>query len=154
MSIATRARAPVGADVAGPRSGLRVLVLYEPGRTGDAALREGLELTPAGDELTVVTLAPQSLPSRCCGPGPGAYNGAVREEAALELEQARAILGPAAKGTTFKALIERRDPPLARWVAEQAFQLVLLPGHRHTPGGHRAARRLRRSTAADVRIVG
>ncbi len=128
--------------------------MYERGSNGAAALAEGVKQTAAGGELTVVTLAPQAAPSRCCGPGPGFYNCAVRDEATQELQEAHAILGPASARTTFKALIERRDPPLARWAHEQGFQLVLVPSHRLTPGGNRAARKLRRSVTAEVRVVG
>jgi hypothetical protein len=136
-------------------SATRTLVLFERGRCGAVALRRAAELTAASDvELTVVTLAPQAAPNRCCGPGVQPFNCAVREEAELELREARDMLGPGADRTTFKVLVEDRDPPLAVWVAERAFDLVLLPAHRLRPGGHRAARKLRRSTAADVRVVG
>ena len=131
---------------------LRVLVVYERCPSATAALREAVELTSAGGELAVVTLAPQADPVRCCGPGPGAYNCAIREEAALELREVREILGPAAERAGFKVLIERRDPPLAAWVAQQGFDLVLLPARRLTFGGNRAARRLRRS-GAEIRVV-
>jgi hypothetical protein len=132
-----------------------VLVLYERCRSGAAALREAVELTSGGGELTVVTLAPQARPSRCCGGSQaGPYNCAIREEAALELREAHETLGPAAERAAFKLLIERRDPPLAAWAHEQGFDLVLLPARRLTRGGNRAARRLRSSGAAEIRVVG
>jgi hypothetical protein len=136
-------------------SATRTLVLFERGRGGALALRRAAELTAVSDvELTVMTLAPQAAPNRCCGPGVQPYNCAVREEAELELREARNMLGPAADRTMFKVLVEGRDPPLVVWVAEHAFDLVLLPAHHLRPGGHPAARKLRRSTEADVRVVG
>jgi hypothetical protein len=154
MAVVAARRAPEVAnapDVARPP---RVLVLYEPSARARTALREGAELTSAGGELAVVTLAPQAQPNRCCGPGPGGYNCAVREEAELELREAREILGPAARRATFQTLVERRDPPLAAWVAQQGFDVVLLPARRLTLGGHRAARKLRKTRAAEIRVVG
>ena len=72
------------------RATKRVLAIFEPGRSGEATLREAAELAEAGGELSVVTLAPQARPSRCCGKGgTGPYNIAVCEEAEIELRQAR-----------------------------------------------------------------
>jgi hypothetical protein len=137
---------------AGPA--VRVLVVFEPGRTGEAALREAAELAEAGSELSVVTLAPQARPSRCCGGGgAGPYNCAVQEEAKMDVRQAHAILGSTAERATFTVLVGHPDPPLATWAADRAFDLVLLPAHRLTLGGNRLARGLRRATAAEVRLV-
>jgi hypothetical protein len=153
MSLATQTNTPARHDLADATPARRVLVLYERRESATAALREAVELTATAGELTVVTLAPQAAPSRCCGPGPGVYNCAVRDEAALELREASEILGPAASRTTFKTLVERRDPPLASWVAEQRFDIVLLPARRFTPGGNPAARKLRRAGIAQTRVV-
>jgi hypothetical protein len=132
----------------------RVLVVFEPGRSGAAALREAAELAEAGSELSVVTLAPQARPLRCCGGGgAGPYNCAVRGEAETELRQAREDLGSARGRATFTVLVGCPEPPLTAWVAEHAFNLVLLPLHRLTLGGNRLARSLRRATEADVRLV-
>ena len=131
----------------------RVLVVYEPCPTGRAALREAAELANAGSELTVVTLAPQARPllwGKAGGEGP--YNIAVREEAEMELRQARDILGSVAGRAAFTVLAGT-CPPLAPWAAAQAFDLVLLPHHRFTPGGSHLARGLRRATFAEVRLV-
>jgi hypothetical protein len=52
-------------------------------------------------------------------------------------------------------LAEGTDPPLHEWVARAGVDLVLLPA-RHRPlrsAKHPAAAALRRSTAAEVRIV-
>lgn len=153
VSVAVAPSAPDSADAPPVERARRVLVLYERSQSATAALREAAELTSAGGELAVVALAPQADPARCCGPGPGGYNCAIREEAQLDLREAREILGPAAERSTFKVLIERRDPPLAAWVAEQDFDTVLLPARRLTLGGHRAARKLRSSGAKEIRVV-
>jgi hypothetical protein len=153
LTVAARPSAPDRADALAAARGRRVLVLYERCRSATAALREAVALTDAGGELAVVTLAPQADPSRCCGPGASEYNCAVREEAGLELREAREILGPAADRATFKVLIERRDLPLTAWGAGQGFDLVLLPARRLTLGGNRAAHKLRRSTSAEIRVV-
>jgi hypothetical protein len=132
----------------------RVLVVFEPSRSGKVALRQAAELAEVGSELSVVTLAPQARPLRCCGGGgAGPYNFAVREQAETELREARDILGTASPRATFTVLLGCPDPPLAAWVAEHAFDLVLLPSHRLTLGGSRLARSLRRATAAEVRLV-
>src|ERR1700681_1557165 len=103
----------------------RVLVVFEPGRTGTAALREAAELAEAGSELSVVTLAPQARPLRWCGGGGGgADHCAVRDEAQMELRQARGLLGSAARRATFTTLRGCPEPPLAAWVAEHAFDLI------------------------------
>ncbi len=135
--------------------GARVLVLFEPTPNGVAALRRAAELTHAAQaELTVVTLAPQQECTRCCGPSAEPLNSAVRDDAERDLGAARELVGPAADRTAFKVLVGGCDPPLAAWVTERGFGLVLLPDHRFTLGGHPSARKLRRATEAEVRLVG
>jgi Universal stress protein family len=132
----------------------RVAVVFERSDAGTAALREAAELAGAGSELSVVTLAPQARPpswGRAGGTGP--YNIAIKQEAELELREAREMLGSVASRATFKVLAGSPQPPLARWVAQQGFGLVLLPHHRLTPGGNFFARSLRRETSAEVRLV-
>lgn len=132
----------------------RVAVVFERGESGAAALREGAELANAGRELSVVTLAPQARPARWGrAGGEGPYNIAVREEAELELREARSILGSVAERASFRVLAGCPRPPLAAWVAEQRFGLVLLPHYRLTPGGNPFAKSLRRETSAEVRLV-
>lgn len=140
----------------GPTSGGpgRVAVVFERSDAGAAALREGAELANAGRELSVVTLAPQArapLWGRAGGTGP--YNIAIKEEAELELREARDILGSIASRATFNVLVGSPQPPLASWVTEHGFGLVLLPHHRLTPGGNPFARSLRKETSAEVRLV-
>jgi nucleotide-binding universal stress UspA family protein len=137
-----------------PRATPRVLAVFEPGRAGEATLREAAELAEAGSELSVVTLAPQERPSRCCGKGgTGPYNIAVREEAEIELRQARDMLGATARRATFTVLVGHPTPPLAAWAEEHAFDLILLPSQPFTRGGNRYARAMRRATSAEVRLV-
>lgn len=134
--------------------GPRALALFEPCDSGRAAMREAAELANAGIRLTVVTLAPQARPMPWGrGGGEGPYNIAVREEAERELAQARELLGSVAPKATFTVLVGCPEPPLVTWAAERGFNVVLLPYHRMTLGGNRFARRLRRSSTADVRLV-
>lgn len=141
-------------DAQPPRANRRVLAVFEPGRSGEATLREAAELAESGCQLSVVTLAPQARPSRCCGKGgTGPYNIAVREEAELELRQAKRILGATAERASFTVLVGHPSPPLAAWAQEHAFDLVLLPTHPFTRGGNSHARAMRRAAAAEVRLV-
>jgi hypothetical protein len=132
----------------------RVAVVFERSDAGTAALREAAELANAGRELSVVTLAPQARPpvwGRAGGTGP--YNIAIREEAELELREARDILGSVASRATFEVLAGCPQPRLASWVAQHGFGLVLLPHRRLTPGGNPFAQSLRKETSAEVRLV-
>lgn len=131
-----------------------VAVLFERGGAGAAALREAAELAAAGRELTVVTLAPQARPARWGrAGGEGPYNVAIREEAEQELGEARELLGSLAERASFEVLAGCPRPPLARWVAERGFELVLLPRQRLTVGGSLFARSLRKETSAELRLV-
>jgi hypothetical protein len=132
----------------------RALVVFEPGRAGRAALLAAAALAEAGAELSVVTLAPQATPSRCCGGGgAGPYNCGVRGAAHVELEEARALMGSASKGSAFTVLIGHPTPPLSEWVTEHGVEIVVLPGRRLTPRGGYLAKALRRDTTAEVRLV-
>ncbi len=131
-----------------------MLAVFEPGPAGEATLREAAELAEAGCELSVVTLAPQERCSRCCGKGgTGPYNIAVREEAELELRQARGMLAATAARAGFSVLVGHPSPPLAAWAQEHGFDLILLPAHRFTRGGNRHARAMRRALSAEVRLI-
>jgi hypothetical protein len=137
-------------------NGSGVAVLFEPGRTGTAALEEASTFAAAsGSELTVVVTAPQAPQPRCCGASPDAYNCAVRDEAASELREAAHLLPDTAQSTRFTLLVEGRDPPLRAWVAQHGFELVLLPARRRLlrSPGHPALRKLRRVVGASVRLV-
>jgi hypothetical protein len=134
----------------------RVLVIYQGGNRGAAALREGAELAASGAELVVATLAPQAKPLKCCGGGgAGPYNCAVRDAAAEELLQARVLLGSLASRASFRTLVGTPAPPLAEWAAgqSQSFDVILVPRYGPGRGGGRIARELRRATDAEIRPV-
>jgi hypothetical protein len=140
-----------------PRPGhrRRVLVLYEPGVRGERALARAAEMVDReGAELTVVAIAPQDS-GVCCGFGVALYNEVVREEVGAELDQARRLLGAAARSADFKLLVGDKQPPLRSWVARQAFDLVLLPARRRLPGRRPwpSAAALRRASSADVWVI-
>jgi hypothetical protein len=137
-----------GADGAAPR----VAVVFERGHAGTAALREAAERASAGAELSIVTLAPQARAVRRAG-GEGPYNVAIRHEAQLELHEARDLLGSVATRATFNVLSGCPQPPLASWVAQHGFDLVVLPRQRLTPGGNYFAKSLRKETSAEVLLV-
>jgi hypothetical protein len=134
-----------------------VVVLFEPGRSGAEALAQASAIAEQSSaELKVVVLAPQAPVPRCCGASPAAYNCAVRDEAAAELDEAARLLGWRRAGrTSFEVLVEGRDPPLPTWIAQRRCDLVLLPARRRVlrTRGHPAARALRRSTQAEIREV-
>jgi len=131
-------------------------VLYEPGRTGSAALDLARRLVgDDGAALAVVSVAPQDT-RICCGAASAIdYNRAVRDTVAAELRQARARLGEVGNRASFKLLVQDKDPPLAGWIAAGGFDLVLLPARRRPlrRARHRLADQLRGSTGADVRVV-
>lgn len=156
---AQRRRTTAGSVVQPPsevRAGsARVLVVFEAGRAGEAALREAAELAAGGAELSVVTLAPQAKPFKCCGGGgPGPYNCAVRDQAQEELHQAQSLLGSLAQRATFTLLAGTPAPPLTEWSAAGAFDVIYLPARRFARGGGPRARALRRASSAEVRLVG
>jgi hypothetical protein len=130
-----------------------VLVLYEPGRCGAAALAEGAAVAASSAAtLTVVTLAPQDTNPGCTVYA-DAYNAGVRDQASAELAEAGRLLSALGTQARYERLVEGRDPPLEEWVARGGFDLVLLPAHRRPfVYRRRAARRLRRSRPCEVRI--
>ena len=135
-----------------PHGAPRIAVLYER-RAGAAALREATDLAGAEGSVTVVALAPQSLPSGCCGASVDALNCAVRDAAREDLAQARTLLGTTAARATFKCLVRHVDPPPPAWLANQGFDVVVLPARRLSRRGHPLARRLERVTDAEIRIA-
>jgi hypothetical protein len=134
----------------------RMLVLTEPGRSGDAALREAGELAGAGATgVTLVGVAPQASGPRC-GVSIGDYNVAVIASVAEDLARARARLEGAGVAASSRLLVEGRAPSLEQFAADGDFDLLLLPSRRSVLGRtrHPAAEKLRASTRADVRLVG
>jgi hypothetical protein len=138
-----------------PKSDLqRILLVYAAGERGERTLARGAEMVrESGAQLTVVSLAPQDTRPAHCVVGTAAYNEAVRDEAAGELEHAQGRLGPLAPQARFKLLVGGRDSPLAAWASQQAFDVILLSGRQGFlgRGTRRLARTLRRATRADVR---
>jgi hypothetical protein len=136
-------------------SGDRVLVLYEHGRAGAAAIDLARELAEAEDaEVTVVGVAPRA-PSLRCVSSAADYDQAVADSVARDLERARQRLGPAAAHARFRMLTEGADPSFGQFARTGGFDLVLLPGHRRPFGGahHPEARRLALNDGGQVRIV-
>jgi len=133
---------------------VRVLAVYERGRSGAAVLREAAELVEgAAAELTVVTLAPQDGEPPACTVYAEAYNHGVREEAAAELKEAARLLGPSGERGRYERLVEGRDLSL-RDRAAAGFDLVLLPGRRGLRRARHPARRaLGRSCDAEIRVI-
>jgi hypothetical protein len=132
----------------------RILLVYATGERGERTLARAAEMVrESGAELTVVSLAPQDTSAARCVVGTPAYNEAVRDEAAGELEHAQGCLGPLSPQARFKLLVGGRDRPLAAWAAQEAFDVILLPGRQGFlgRGTRQLARRLRRATRADVR---
>lgn len=134
----------------------RVLVVLAPGEDEDSALAHARQIVEeSGAELTVAALAPQDTGRAGCVVGTTAYNQAVRDDAAGEIEHAQQLLGALDPPARFKLLVGGRDPDLPTWAAEQAFDLILLCARRRLVGARtrRLARGLRRATQADVRTA-
>lgn len=145
-----------GAELTAGSAGrpLRVLVVYEAGTSGAAALREASELASAGAQLAVITLAPQARTLRCCGGGgAGPYNCAMRDVAAEELLEARTLLGSLAERTTFDTLAGMPRPPLAQWIRRESIDVVFVPRRRFGRRGGALARELSAEAVADVRVI-
>jgi Universal stress protein family len=137
--------------------GRRVLVLYERGATGSQAIDQARELIQAeGGQLTVVTIAPRDTRVRGTGVSARDYNDAVRDSAQRDLDDARRMLGPLAERIVFEIVVEVGNTSLAGWAADRAFDIILLPARRglFSRRAHPLASILRKSTAAEVRVVG
>jgi hypothetical protein len=130
------------------------LVVFERGRAGVATIEMARELATHGGSVTAVGLAPQAEPLRGCGPSARSYNDAVRDEVAKELEQAEELLWPLGSRAECRLLVEGVDPRLDEFVAEEGFDLILLPARRRPlrSAKHPAAASLR-GLGAEVRVV-
>jgi nucleotide-binding universal stress UspA family protein len=137
-------------------AGKRVLVLFEAGRSGVAAVELAREMASRANALvTVVSVAPQAPPLRGCAPSARDYNATVRDTVAEELEQAEQLLWVIGDRAQCRLLVEGKDPPIEEVVSREGFDLVLLPGRRRLLRGvgHPAAGHLRANAATEVLIV-
>jgi nucleotide-binding universal stress UspA family protein len=138
-------------------TGKRVLVLFEPGRSGIAVLESARELVDQHDAtLTVISIAPQGMSGARCGNSALDYNLVVQDSVVEDLAHARAWLEEFGIRAAFELLLERAPPSLEQFAAAGGFDLVLLPARRRPlrAPGHPAAERLRSTTAAELRIIG
>jgi nucleotide-binding universal stress UspA family protein len=134
----------------------RILVLFEPGRAGIAAVEQARDLAVDNDAtVTVVSVAPQAPALRGCAPSARDFNATVRDTVATELAQAEELLWPIGSRGRCRVLVEGEDAPLEELIARERFDLVLLPGRRRLLRGvgHPAAARLSACAATEVRIV-
>jgi nucleotide-binding universal stress UspA family protein len=130
-------------------------VVFEPGRSGVAAVEVARELATHDDcSVTAVTLAPQAGTLSGCVPSAQPYNDAVRDEVAKELKQVEELLWPLGGRAECRLLVEGVDPRLDEFVAAQHFDLVLLPARRRPLRStkHPAAAALER-LGAEVRVI-
>ena len=137
------------------QSAKRILVLFEPGRAGVAAVELAREIAQSEQAtVTVVAVAPQAPASRGCIISAADYNAAVRDAVAADLERVEEMLWCIGPRADCRALIERTDPSLEEYVTTEGFDLVLLPGHRRPLRSikHPAAGAVARA-GAEVRIV-
>jgi hypothetical protein len=134
----------------------RVVVLYEHGRSGAAALDAARRLlVNDGPALRVAAVAPQDRAMWCGAASAVDFNSAVQAAVSDELDEARELIRPWAVLAVFKLLVEGQDPPLPTWISDRGFDVVLLPARGATVRRprHPAAAELRGKTAADVRVI-
>jgi hypothetical protein len=133
-----------------------VLVVFEPGRAGAAAIDLAHELAEHDRaKVTVLGVVPMAPSGSRCGNSATEYNHIVRDAVGRELAQAREQLAGFGERAAFKLLAEGTDPPLPDWVRGAGVDVVLLPARRRPlrSAKHPAAVALRRGTDAEIRIV-
>ncbi len=133
---------------------MRVLVLFEPGRGGQAALAIARGLVEEeGATLTVAAVAPRAPSGSRCGNSAFEYNVAVRDSVAADLAHARALLNRSGEDAECEMLDETEQ--LEQFVSAHGFDVVVLPARRDLFGRtrHPAAGRLRRTTSARVQVA-
>ena len=136
----------------------RILILYEHGRAGAAAIDLAREFVEReGAAVTVVGIAPHA-PSggrARCANSPVEYNKAVADSVAHDLDEAKERFGQAAEHAAFVLLVDGADQTLEQLARSGGFDLVLLPARRRPlrAAGHPEASRLRRVASAEIRIV-
>jgi nucleotide-binding universal stress UspA family protein len=136
--------------------GKRMLVVFEPGRSGAAALELARDLVEReGATLTVVGVAPQGMSGARCGNSAHDYNLAIQDSVAGDLDHARAWLEEFGARASYELLIDRVPPSLDEFAAAGRFDLVLLPARRRPmrAPGHPAVERLRRATGAEIQVI-
>jgi hypothetical protein len=134
----------------------RVLVLFESGRGGAAALELAAEEALARPTaLTVVCIAPQAMSGSRCGNSALEYNQALVESTGGDLDSARRRLTQLGVTASYELLIEGADRTLAEFAAAGGFELVLLPARRRPlrAAAHPAAGTLSRVAGAEIRVV-
>lgn len=137
------------------QSGKRILVLFESGRAGLAAVELARDLAQYQQATVIVVSVAPRAPNMHCVSSAAAYNDAVRDTVAHELEEADELLWGIGGRAECRLLVEGTDPPLDELVARERFDLVLLPARRRPlrSDKHPAAAALRR-LGAEVQIVG
>ncbi len=109
---------------------LRMLVVIEPGRAGDAAVAEAVaRARRTTAEVMLVGVAPHVGKVRC-GPSGAEYNEAVIDAVARDLARARDRLADAGIQATCRILVDGRDPPLEQFAAAGTFGLIVRPSRR------------------------
>jgi hypothetical protein len=136
--------------------GKRVLLVFEPGRSGAAALELARELVERqGATLTVVSVVPQGMSGVRCGNSAIDYNLAIQASVAGDLDHARVWLEALGACASYELLIDRVSPSLDEFAAAGRFDLVLLPARRRPmrAPGHPVAEPLRRATGAEIQVI-
>jgi nucleotide-binding universal stress UspA family protein len=137
-------------------NGKRVLMVFEPARSGAAALELARELVERqGATLTVVSVAPQGTSGARCGNSALDFNLAIQDLVTEDLDYARAYLEEFGAHASYEVLIDGVSPSLDEFAAAGRFDLVLLPARRRPmrAPGHPAAKPLRRATSAEIQII-
>jgi nucleotide-binding universal stress UspA family protein len=137
----------------------RILVVYEHGGAGAAAIDLARHLAESDDNTTITVVgvaphAPSGGRARCSN-SPVEYNEAVADSVSKDLDDAKERLGPAAPRAAFVLLVAGADQTLEQLTRSGGFDLVLLPGHRRPfrKPGHPAASDLSGVPGAEIRIV-
>jgi nucleotide-binding universal stress UspA family protein len=135
-------------------SARRILVLFEPGRAAVAAVELAREMAEReGALVTVVGVAPKAPTLAGCGPSGKAYDAAVRDSVAGDLERAEQMLWSLGPRAECRLLVQGDDPPLGEYVAAERFDLVLLPARRRPLRAKHPAVKTLAHAGTEVRIV-
>jgi hypothetical protein len=133
----------------------RVLVVFEPGRGGAAALNFARQVADHENAtVTVVGLAPQAMSGSRCGNSALDYNAAVEDAVTKDIEQVCERLREAGTDASCQLLVED-DRQLEEFTSAGAFDLVLLPARRRPlrAASHPAAAWLTHVAGTEIRVV-